>query len=196
MQNANKSRGTGPLGGAGMVGLWGASSLIKSIQAGTMTSSYPTNATGTIATVDTANSIVYLLGFTQSNVNNNYAVCAGAVELTNSTTVTGYQSVSGGADMVFSFVVVEYLPGIVKSIQAGTVAVGVNASATATVTAVNTAKSMLVWRGFRVSTGAAPNTDSWATKTVLTNATTVTANRITADANNNITAYFGLVEFF
>lgn len=187
----------GPLGGSGgMVGLWGASSLVRSIQAGTMTASYPTNATATIAAVDTVNSIVYMLGLTQSNANTNYAVCAGGVELTNSTTVTGYQSVSGGADMVFSFVVVEYHPGIVKSIQAGTIAVNAGTSATATVTAVNTAKSMLVWRGFKMSTAAAPNTDSWATKTVLTNATTVTANRITADANNSITAYFGLVEFF
>ena len=196
MQNANKTRGTGPLGGAGMVGLWGASSLVRSMQAGTMTASYPTNATGTITAVDTANSIVFLLGLTQSNANTNYAVVAGGIELTNSTTVTGYQSPSGGVDMVFSFVVVEFHPGIVKSLQAGTIAVGANASATATVTAVNTAKSMLVWRGFKMSTVAAPNTDSWATKCVLTNSTTVTANRITADANNNITAYFGLVEFF
>lgn len=186
----------GPAGMGGIVGLWSASSLIRSIQAGTMTAVYPANATGTIAAVDTANSIVYLLGLTQSNANNNYAVATGGVELTNSTTVTGYQSISGGADMVFSFVVVEYHPGIVKSIQAGTIAVGGGASATATVTAVNTAKSMLVWRGFKMSTGAAPNTDAWATKTVLTNATTVTANRVTADALNNITAYFGLVEFF
>lgn len=187
---------TGPLGGAGMVGLWGASSLIKSVQRGTMSGAYPTDATATIAAVATENCIINWLGVQQTNVNTNFAVAIGSVELTNATTVTGKQSPSGGATMTFSYEVIEFFPGVLKNVQRGTVSIGGNASATATVTAVNTNKSVLTFCGGRIGTSAGPNTDAYAFDLVLTNSTTITAARNTADGANTITAYYQLAEFF
>lgn len=186
----------GPQAMGGTVALWGASSFIKSVQRGTMTGAYPTDATATISAVDTANSIVVWLGVQQTNVNTNFAVAIGSLELTNSTTVTGKQSPSGGVNMTFSYEVIEFYPGILKSKQTGTVSVGGSASATATVTSVNTAKSQLAFQGYRIGTSAGPTTDAYATTLVLTNGTTITAARNTADGANTITAYFQLVEFF
>ena len=186
----------GPAGMGGMVSLWGASSLIKSIQRGTMSGAYPTDATATITAVITENTVLVWNAVQQTNVNNNFAVAIGSMELTNSTTVTGKQSVSGGATMSFSYEVIEFMPGVIKSKQTGTVAVGGAASATATVTAVDMAKAQLMFHGYRMSTSAGPTTDAYALNTRLTATTTVTSARNVADGANPITAYFQLVEFF
>ena len=184
----------GPAGMGGMVGLWGASSLIRSVQRGTI-STTATSATATIAAVNTANTVVVFLGMTQTQANVNLAVAIGRVTLTNATTITATLGANAGT-AVFSYEVIEYQPGVIKSVQLGTVAVAGNASATATVTAVDTNKSCTVMLGWSIGTVAAPTADQFAMNTVLTNATTITATRAIADAGNSITVGFLLVEFF
>ena len=186
----------GPQGMGGMVSLWGASSLIKSIQRGTITlGSGVTTGTATIAAVDTANAFVTMLGMSQSQANANFAVGCERVTLTNSTTVTVNIGANAG-DAILSYEVIEYLPGVVKSVQRGTISMAGNASATATITEVNTAKSFCLQLGFSHSSLVTPTADQHCTKTVFTNATTLTASRATADANNPITTSYQVLEFF
>jgi 3-oxoacyl-(acyl-carrier-protein) synthase len=67
---------------------------------------------------------------------------------------------------------------VIKSIQRGTISM-TGASATATVTAVVLAKSVVLWGGsdFNVAGGYTDATDAFA-KMVLTNTTTVTTSRL------------------
>lgn len=71
MQHGNKTRGTAVLGGAGMVSLWGASSLIASVQSGTITLNASPNGTATITAVNTANSVIVFGGFSVNNATAN-----------------------------------------------------------------------------------------------------------------------------
>lgn len=179
-----------------MVGLWGASSLIKSIQRGTITMASGTvTATATITSVDTANSSIAWLGMSQTQANANLAVACERVTLTNSTTVTCVMGANAG-DAIISYEVIEYMPGIVKSVQRGTISIGSGTSATATVTEVRTDKSICAQLGWSMTTVAAPTSDGFAVKTVLTNATTITANRGGSDASNPPTSAYQLLEFF
>ena len=185
----------GPQAMGGMVSLWGAPSLIQSVQRGTFTLAAATSGTATITAVKTENTVLMFLGMTQSEANPNLAPAAGRITLTNATTITGTLGYNA-ANAIFSYEVVEYLPGVIRSVQLGTVAVAGNASATATVTAVRTDKSHLSLLGWSMTTVAAPVADVYAVNAVLTNATTVTAARDAADASNQITAAFQLVEWF
>lgn len=86
--------------------------------------------------------------------------------------------------------------GIIKSIQQ--VAVTINnasSSGTATISSVDTSKTLLIWDG-RVSADsgvANPQSDSYDARITLTNATTLTANRFST--SNNVTIYVTVVEF-
>lgn len=182
---------TGPLGGAGMVGRWGASSLIKSIQYGAVSTTSTANTT--ITAVDLANSYVIVNGFTSSYTGTNTAVSCVTAELTSSTNVQTENRVSI-AFLGVQFVVIEFMPGVVKSIQKGTLSTTGVASGTATITSVNTAKTLLVQTGQNTDTGA----DIVMPSITLTNATTIT------QATNNPGTYpgalsrsrYAVVEFF
>lgn len=200
-------RPSGPLASAGMVSLWGASSLIKSIQYGTVSFLAANSPTATITAVDVANSVVYRLGASSDGVtvNPQYAAQFSTVILTNATTVTGNLSVgSYGANNVESFCVVEYRPGVVRSIQTGTVAVtgtGIPnvTTGTATVTQVDAAKAQLFFGGF-ISNYPGSGTgfldqDSAGARITLTNGTTITAT--TSYVNTYVlTSKFTLLEYF
>jgi hypothetical protein len=75
---------------------------------------------------------------------------------------------------------------VIKSRQAITVTIpaGNNTSATGTITAVDTAKSVLVYTGSSGGTSSSVASAPGATGAVLTNATTVTAYRALADTNS------------
>lgn len=184
----------GPAGMGGMVSLWGASSLIKSIQRGTISTTL-TSGSATINAVDMNNSFVRYGSMTQTQANNNWAVGLGGVHLDTATTVSLVLGANGGT-AVFAFEVVEFLPGVIKSVQRGQIILtGVATSTTATVTAVNVNKASLSSTGWAINAPGAPNTDN-ASKVVLTDGTTVTANRI--DASGTYTTYnrWELLEFF
>lgn len=81
------------------------------------------------------------------------------------------------------------LPSIIKSVQQGIITIPPStASATATVAAVNTAKSQLSFLGAEKSGTAA------GASLQLTNGTTITANRNTTDANS-VQVAWQLVEY-
>ena len=79
----------------------------------------------------------------------------------------------------------------IKSIQRGVINITAgNAAATATITAVVTAKSKLMYLGQRKDTA---NADGWA-RLALTNTTTITATRVATDANTYIG--YQVVEYY
>lgn len=83
--------------------------------------------------------------------------------------------------------------GIIKLIQKGkiTVAAG-NTSNTATISAVVTAKSAIIFLGIRISADVTP--DNYETEVELTNTTTVTATRTNGTGVDTIVGYC-VVEF-
>lgn len=185
---------TGPLGGSGMVGRWGASSLIKSIQRGTIVLANVASNTATIASVDLANTT---LSWLSSNYNGGADVSqqnyCGRVSLTNATTVTAERQFNANS-LTVSYEVVEWNPGVLKSIQRGSITISHTASSnTATVTGVETAKSYLVFGGIQSQPNTGYGIDSTG-KLVLTNGTTVTFDR--SGTNNSLVAAYHLVEWF
>jgi len=177
-----------------VVSQWGNLRVVNSVQRGTFTLASTTTGTATIASVNINQAELVFLGITQSQANSNFAVAVGRVALTNATTITGTMGANAG-NAVFSYEVMEYAVGILKSYQQGTVNVSGNASATATVTSVNTLKSRLTNVGYSIVTTGASTTDAFSTKSVLTNATTITSNRNTADATNTVVASYQLLEY-
>jgi hypothetical protein len=184
----------GPLGSSGVIAQWGASSLIKSIQRGT--GSYA--AAVTISAVDVNNTVVLFGGNQFSAQNDAKQYWFERLALTNSTTLT-YTMGTGAGVGTSSWQVVEFLPGVVKSIQRGTVTIPLSGPgyADATITAVNSAKSYVSFLG-------SSNDDPWggyggghdAMPYVLLQAsTTVRAYRYTSGLAN-CTVGFEVVEFF
>lgn len=170
--------------GSGFLG--GFQALIKSIQRGTITCvGGATSATATISSVVTANSSIRCLGMTQTMVSTDWGVGLGRLSLTNATTVTANVSSGSSGDAVLSYEVPEYNANFVKSVQRGTITWSTAGAATATITSVDTTKTELTNSGYHVTTGP-PGTDAGATKIVLTNATTVTANKIAAGITSNV----------
>ena len=149
---------------------WTQPGFVRSIQRATITITGATSATSTITAVDISNAELHYLGRTY---NNNAGTCDQALvrlTFTNPTTITASVITSPGADILtVSFEVIEYVPGVIKSIQRGTIT---QAAGTATILPVNLLKSHLDFLG-NTSTVGAPLIDVDG-KMVLTNATTVT----------------------
>jgi hypothetical protein len=154
------------------VAQFGQRSFVKSIQ---QVSKAMTATTGTVTinAVDVNNSIVLFDGTTAPS-GASPTTCNCYVELTNSTTVTFTRS-SNASNCTTKATIVEFYPGVVKSVQRGVITItGTTTSGTATITAVDTGKATLNMRGFTDNVGTVG--DGWVS-IVLTNATTVTANR-------------------
>lgn len=81
--------------------------------------------------------------------------------------------------------------GAIKSTQRGTIALTAVASNTATITAVDTSKSVLRYLGQTSIGSIAAETD---VKIVLTNSTTITATR--DSASNSATVSWELTEYY
>jgi hypothetical protein len=166
---------------------------VKSVQKFSIDTSATTTAT--ITAVDTGNSYVQWTGST-STVAGTVNRETGRVVLTNSTTVTATESTD--ATIVIHGIVVEYWPGLIKTLQVGTVTLTGAATATATITTVNTAKAILIPEGYSGNIGDAAQHGQSFYSLDLTNATTVT---MTAGVNlgaSGITSVFGftVVEFY
>lgn len=82
----------------------------------------------------------------------------------------------------------------IKSIQRGTITISGSASATATITAVNTSKSELRFLGARTIDDTV---NAWGTSTIeLTNSTTITARWYSAAFPNANNVSWELTEFY
>lgn len=176
---------------SGVVSLWGASSLIRSIQSGTITLTNLTSATATISAVSLPNSVLVYAGYTVNDTGNS-DIGAVRLELTNGTTVTATRQTSSAFGCVVAYQVIEYAPGIVR-VQRGTVSTSAATSATATIAAVNTARAYVSYLGLSTTLAAAGGGYPYFGRVDLTNSTTVTLNLGTATTS---TASFEVVEWF
>ena len=184
-------RPAGPLAASGMVSLWGASSLLKSIQYGTITLTLgPT--TVTISDVNTANSVVLYLGLSTTDTTATTSRVQVSVSLTNATTVSAICE-DGVATKIIAFAVLEFAPGVVKSIQTGNLQLLAASSTTVTVTEVNPAKAVMIWNNQR--TNGATNDVSFGRFT-YTNSTTLTLTAGGSTGGTVIRAQYTLLEFF
>lgn len=139
------------------VAQWGVASLIASVQRGTISWSGAASSTATISAVDLSRSVIRFLSFTNSGISQNDIIPR--VELTNATTVTALRFNTSANGTTVKFEVIQFIPGIIRSIQRG---VGTFASANTlnvTITAVGSlAKTTLEWLGWRFNDATAPTT--------------------------------------
>jgi hypothetical protein len=133
-----------------------------------------TSNTYTISpSVVAANSLLIWLGqtFDQTDTNNNDS--QGSLTFTNGTTITATR-VGTANVLTVNGVIVEFHPGVIKSVQADTITV--TTSTTDTISAVNTAKAIVFHLG-NTSTDTSGASSVEETALTLTNSTTVTATR-------------------
>lgn len=178
-------------GHSAIVSQWKQRGFIKSVQRGTITITTPAlSNTATIAAVDTGNARLILLGAS----NNDTGVHPGSIGIriafTNSTTITATKQQDNVDTGVVSFEVIEFVPGIIKSVQRGSITLNGVASNTSTITAVNTAKSQMDYFGTNLD-----NADYLWCRVALTNGTTVTGTRVGATGNIS-TVGWQVTEFY
>lgn len=155
--------------------------IVKSVQRGTISGA----SSATIKPVNLKNSRLRYLGQTNNNDQRD-DLDRVLLTFTDNTTITVSANTIGGGTVV-SYEVTEYWAGVVKSIQRGTMAPG-----TATITAVNPAKTEVDFLGL-TSTDAIPGDNSGAMLVVLTNSTTITA---TEGIGVTSTVGYQVVEFY
>ena len=172
-------------------------SLIKSIQRGTITlADTVTSNTATITSVSVANTRLVWCGNNSVNAGgggSGSGPTIARIDLTNATTVTATRS-TGTDTLIVSYEVIEYWPGILKTVQKGTVTATAAASGTATLatTLGSVNKATLDVLGYLGA--VAFSADNFMGHVVLTNTTTVTLTRVST--NNNLTAGYQVCEWF
>ncbi len=172
---------------------WTQPGFVKSVQRGTIAITAATSNTATITAVDPSNSRLRFLG-SSITANDNDAQARMLLTFTNGTTITATVTTSPGADTATaSFEVTEYYPGVIKSIQRGTITTASVLSNTATITGINVLKADLDLLG--QTSNLANFADSTTPYLVLTNSTTVTANIGVITGGTQITG-FQVVEWF
>ena len=183
----------GPQGMGGMVSLWGASSLIKSVQRGTFDLGAPavTSGTATIAAVDLANSIITHTGKDYGGSSATVYEIVTRLELTNTTTVTFYINNAIAAGRILGYEVIEFRPGVLKSSQRGTISAAA-ASATASITEVDVNKSLVFNLG-HTSNFTTYQANTTFVRMALTNGTTVTEFE---GGSIQVTVGYQVAEFF
>lgn len=182
----------GPQGMGGLVSLWGASSLVKSVQSGEIVIPSASNTvTATIASVATENAVLIFGGVLNNNAAASPQSSQCSLVLTNATTITGQRDAVGISDAYVRYAIVELLPGIIRSVQRGTLTL-TGTSSTATITQVDTAKCLTMWTGGRVTAA----NDALLTSISLTNGTTVTGSRGGTAGGAQSYAVYQIVELF
>jgi hypothetical protein len=159
----------------------------SAVQYGTVTvTNGVASGTATISAVDTTKASVMFLGMATTNAGltiDDYVSCETWLELTNSTTVTATRSRTASitGTLTIGFVVITWANA--KSVQTFTINLSSTLTGTATITSVNTTKTLLFHLG--VSTSVYVNYARELTWFTLTNSTTVTATR--ADGTGALT---------
>jgi hypothetical protein len=175
-------------------------SMVKSIQAGNVTiAGLASSGTTTITAVNLSNAIIFYLGatFDTSSTEGNVGRTFTRVELTNTTTVTAARgTATSGTAMTVSYVVIEFLPGVIKKVQRGTINLSGGNSATATLspafTTVN--KAFVSYLG-HTANDTTFDADQFLARLTLTNTTTVTADRV-SNASDSMTVGYQAIEFY
>ena len=147
----------GPAGMGGMVSLWGASSIIKSVQSGYAALNTGSSATLTINSVIMENCMLVYRAFT-TDYTGQHEYGQGRWTFTNATTLTvNRPGALGGTETLNRqyITVVEFIPSIIKSIQRGMITTNYTVFGnTASINAVNRARSFVGTLGVNSSVGA------------------------------------------
>lgn len=171
----------------------GTSSLIDTIQYGTVSITAGTSGTATITSVDTTRSAVFWLGATTTSTQTSALATRGAstAVLTNATTVTA--TTTGTLTTATSFVVVQFKDPAVDSVQSFTQTAS-NGSTTNgnTITSVTTTRSMLAYGGNDGDSGQARLTHGTVQITSATNVDMVNGEAINTLARRDA---YTVVEF-
>ena len=183
----------GPQGMGGMVSLWGASSIIRSVQyiSGVITGS---STALTIAAVAPENAISIANGDSTTYSNISLGAWVYGSRVTAATTVTGTRGNWVGETAAIC--VIEFAPGIVRSLQTGSITIGINAAtANGSITTVNMAKSLLIWQPYNGGDTISVN-ETIGVRATLNDPTTIIATRNTASVAYTSSGIYQLVEFF
>jgi len=168
----------------------GRQSIIKSIQYGNIAiGSGAASNTATITSVTTANSLIFWNGAynTAATTNNNLIA---DIALTNATTVTATRTGTGANTCTARFVVIEFIPGVLTSVQRGTITIASGSTSnTATITSVSEDVAFFNCLGFRSANASTERADAVLATVNLTTATELTATRTTNDSNDIIVGY-------
>lgn len=170
------------------------SSLVASVQMGTIAITSGTSNTATISSVTTANSAVALLGFTAANTTFDFEINNPVLVLTNSTTVTA--SVARlTTNCTAGYIVVEFQGAALNQATQPFSKVWTNSSisTTQTITSVNVNNSMLFYAGCHNGDTVADAEDQQ--RGIITNSTTVTITSGIADSDANLKYNGTVVEF-
>lgn len=167
--------------------------IIVSIQAFEITiGTGAASNTATITSVDTTKSVIFFGGYTTTDTAAGSTSCVRG-ELTNATTVTAYRNASSATSTcTLRGTVVEFASSAITSIQTGTITLTGATSNTATISSVDTTKSVVFFLG-NTSTHSTTSPRINCCRVSLTNATTVTCSRDTN--SSNVTAGYAVVEF-
>ncbi|HCA51597.1 MAG TPA: hypothetical protein DEP24_00775 [Mycobacterium sp.] len=181
----------------GMVGLWGASSMIRSVQYGTVAfGGADVSKTTTITSVDVNNSLLYPLENNEASTASNTTDGAWVgLSVTNATTITGTRSATNAVANTAGFVIVEYAPGVLKSVQRGVKTInGSGNPYSVTITAVDPAKAVFSFTG---RTGDSNTFNgSFGYYGTLTNGTTATLTSTYNSGGLGFAAYWQVGEWF
>ncbi len=178
------------------VAQWTQRGFIQSLQTGTAPiANGAATGTGTIVSVNVNNTWLLPMGLTSTEAAGVISDYNARITLTNATTVTATRTgTPAGSSTTPRFAVLEFVPGIVRSIQYGTVTLTSVASNTATITAVVTAKTLVGYLGAQCNASSGIAGSQFDLDVQLTNATTVTVT-----GNNSVNTWiagFVVVEFY
>jgi len=178
------------------------SGLIESVEEFTIyMDNLSTSATATISSVDTTRSAVFnsygwQSALTTTNTSNDAPdhLCV-RFELTSATEVTVYRHATVSThDFTVLATVVQFVDGKLDSLQKGTVTItDTNTSNTASITSVDTSRSVVLWNGSTCDRTGSNRMTSGSAELALTDATTVTATRISTV--DEMVAGFVVLEF-
>lgn len=177
------------------VAQWTQPGIVKSVQQSTIDLNGLTSKTATITSVVTANALIFHQGASYGASTADPSVFT-LIALTNATTVTASDRTALGAAMPVGFVVIEFVPGVLKYVQRGTIDVNGGTTATAAITSpVNTLKAFVTSLGFVPSLDPTFDFQKHVPRLALTNGTTIT---MTVGANPTVSMTMGyqVAEFY
>jgi hypothetical protein len=164
----------------------GGAAVLNLLQTGTIDLNGVTSNTATVTSVVTGNSSLTTSFNTRLDAAGNEDNGDWTMTFTNATTITVARYATGGFATAFPvrYWLTEYIANILKSTQNYSIDLSNVTSATATISAVTTAKTLLNFLGKRINVAAQKTNDVTNVLHTLTNTTTVTASRgaSTADA--------------
>lgn len=180
---------------------------VKSIQAGTVAvNDNAASGTATINSVDTNNSILIPGGWSWSSTTAHSALAASQelayMEFTNPTTITAKKSGAFGAGanaLTWAFSVIEFYPGIIKSVQRGVISFGTtDVTKDATINAVNTAKAVVMSLGMEGGAGGAAGdgVNVIYARLALNSSTVVRATRGGQNGSAQTAIEYQVIEFY